>query len=1276
MEVRKKIMIPMIILTAVCSVAILVTAILLYNMELNNAAISSIDTSLSAVKSEIQFLSEKAYTGAVAVASNANLINALEKNDKESIIAAQHALLDVTDIDYFTVLYPDGTVIHRSHEPDNYGDSMANLPQIAAAINEQRTVYTLQGVTIPLGISAGAPIYNTNMEMIGIVSIGFRLDNPVYVNRISSNTGCEISIYRNDVVLSSTMFDEDGSSVIGRVADEEVSERVLNGEIFTGEIHLSGKVYLVNYAPILGFNDTVIGMMAAAHDTFTDSTKLLFFIMSGGLITVVFLLICIVIASYISKVVEKRLSVMADNVFEANQRAMLMLDTSPLSTQILNKDFVPIDCNTSAVNLFGFKDKPDFLANFTRFCFPDLQPDGKRSDEKAIELLEKAFDQGRIVFEWLYKTPGDGTLIPGIVTAVRAKYNNEDVVISFTRDLREHHKLLHRIETANFTTAAMFDSNPQINILFDSNFNVIDCNPVSLEFFGFDTKEEFKEGLLIRLRDSIPEYQPDGKPSAPLVNEFNKAIENGINIIDAMVTINNTEKWLHVILKRIPYEDDIAIIAYIQDLTEIRSGALELENERSLLKNVFDSIPDLMFIKDVNNKFTRFNKSLLDYYNIDEKFMLGETDYKKFNVPDDVREFYVNIDEKILSTGETIEQEEWVPTQEGTTRLFETRRIPFFRDGKINGFMGIARDITERKAMEEAAQIANRSKSIFLANMSHEIRTPMNSIIGFSELAQADTIPDKTRAYLGNIQDSAEWLLKIINDILDISKIESGKIILERIPFDLPDIFSHCQSAIMPKITDKGIMLYCYAEPSVGKRLLGDPVRVRQVIMNLLSNAVKFTNSGTVKMLASIVAYNEDNVTIQFEIKDSGIGMTAEQIDRIFNPFAQADDSITRRFGGTGLGLTITKGIIELMGGSLKVESVLGVGSKFTFNITFDIINETELKKDEIVINEFERPNFTGEVLICEDNNLNQIVICDHLERVGLTTVVAENGKEGLDIVTERVNKNEKPFDLIFMDIHMPVMDGLEAAELIAKLGVKTPIVALTANIMSNDIELYRASGMYDTVGKPFTTVDLWKCLSKYLHVDGYTAIEKGEQSAEDSKAMKIMKVSFVKNNRSTHMDIATAIDKGDYKLAHRLVHTLKSNAGQIGYDQLQRTAAEVENLLSAASDNEKIDDKKMLKLGLELKAALDELSPLAAELDEKRDANKNKSFDAGKALDVIDLLKPLLESKDTKCMKYLDDLYEIPGTEKLTDEIEKYKFKQAIKTLAIIREGLLSENE
>ncbi|MCL2262444.1 MAG: ATP-binding protein, partial [Defluviitaleaceae bacterium] len=563
----------------------------------------------------------------------------------------------------------------------------------------------------------------------------------------------------------------------------------------------------------------------------------------------------------------------------------------------------------------------------------------------------------------------------------------------------------------------------------------------------------------------------------------------------------------------------------------------------------------------------------------------------------------------------------------------------------------------------EAAEAANRTKSVFIANMSHETRTPLNSIIGFSELSLGEDIPEKVKGYISNISESASWLLNIINDILDISVIELGKIALIQSPFYFTEILDFCRTKTLGSIEKKGIALSWETSTVVGKKLLGDPARLRQALMNLLSNAAKFTDEGSIRFSATTRRETGTSVTILFTVQDSGIGISQTQIDKIYEPFNQEDNSSTRKFGGTGLGLSITKTILELMGGTLNVESAVGVGSTFSFELTFDLAVDSDAVGKRFHAGELEKPNFKGEILVCEDNHLNQQVISEHLSRVGLKTVIANNGKEGVDIIADRIKNGKKSFDLIFMDIQMPVMDGLKAVAKIIELDIETPIVALTANVMPADLDLYKISGMSDAVGKPFTTQELWNCLVKHLKVQSYSAVDKEKQQADEEKLITQLKVNFVKDYQNAYATITDSLNSGDIKTAHRLSHTLKGLAGQMGEKSLQAAALAVESKLK--NNQYLLDEDELAVFETELSATLKKLAPLLEEYNARISV---KTTDKDKIQAVLSELEPMLVNRNPDCEDMLDALRSIPNTDALVSHIERFKFSPALEEFAKVK--------
>ena len=578
------------------------------------------------------------------------------------------------------------------------------------------------------------------------------------------------------------------------------------------------------------------------------------------------------------------------------------------------------------------------------------------------------------------------------------------------------------------------------------------------------------------------------------------------------------------------------------------------------------------------------------------------------------------------------------------------------------------------------ADVANQAKSAFLSTMSHEIRTPMNSIMGFAELAlEGANVPPQTRIYLNKITESTKWLLGIINDVLDISKIESGKMELENVPFCLAEVLSRCQSVALPLALEKGLELRIYAETlpaneeGMQKKLMGDPVRLYQVLLNLLSNAIKFTENGVIRLSAMPDDdIKEEYSLLRFEVKDSGIGMTPEQISKIYDPFVQADSSTTREYGGTGLGLAITKNIVEMMGGTLKAESIVGSGSTFSFEITFDTTlapaEEFEHKKQDVI----EKPYFKGLILLCEDNPMNQQVMRGHLENVGLRVEIADNGKIGVEMVKERLVKAKPPYDLIMMDMLMPVMDGIDAAREIKTLDVRSPIIAVTANIMTSEIEKYKKHGMPDCLGKPFTTQELWRLLLRYLPPVSSREVPLEDQTQNEDELLKELKMRFVSVNEDKFEQIIQALEAGEIETAYLLVHSLKGNAGFIRKTALQHAAADIEAILKGGNCD--IPEEKLKHLENELQLVLEELRPLLIKASEA-ETKINESLTEEQIWDIFERLEPMLKSRDADCHDLLDEIKRIPGAGELCKLVERWEFKPAINALNELKQSFTNNN-
>ena len=669
----------------------------------------------------------------------------------------------------------------------------------------------------------------------------------------------------------------------------------------------------------------------------------------------------------------------------------------------------------------------------------------------------------------------------------------------------------------------LFNSMPDSVVILDVNRRRwIDCNDATLKMFGCKTREEFCQ---FAPGDLSPAYQPGG------INSHDQAVKYQQELIESG-SLNF--EWLHmradngaifpteIILNRITLQGEIYIQAHIRDVTVRKEAELNLKRISDQRQIILDNAPGLIFCKNYDGKFLFVNRALADIFHLSPDEAIGLTDADLGATKEEI-EYYSFTDKQVIESGEPLLiPEEKVIRADGSRGTFQTWKIPLKIEGQDkNAVMGFSRDITDQKSAERAlvkskelAEAANAAKSEFLANMSHEIRTPLNGVIGFADLLNKTKLNDRQRQYMATIAQSAHSLLDILSDILDFSKIEARKLELAIERTDLFEIGSQVADMIKYQAHRKGLEVLLNISPDAPRYIWSDDIRLRQVLINLLANAVKFTEVGEIELKIEVLDNDDEGTLFRFSVRDTGIGIEERNQQKIFEVFAQEDASTTKRFGGTGLGLTIANSLLALMGSSLKLHSEVGEGSLFSFEVRFKSKHSAHANWENI--------DRIKNILIVDDNVNNRAILKEMLAYKEIISEQADSGKAAIEMM-----KAGKTFDVIIMDYHMPEMDGIETIRKIQNLtsAKSQPVILLYSS--SDDEYLIKACqelGVAQRLIKPAKLNQLFNSLSSLNGMRGDDEKFNQTKSKRTTKSNTMEPIILIAEDNPVNMLLVKSI--------------------------------------------------------------------------------------------------------------------------------------------------------
>jgi len=709
---------------------------------------------------------------------------------------------------------------------------------------------------------------------------------------------------------------------------------------------------------------------------------------------------------------------------------------------------------------------------------------GPETDPATVKRLADALVRQESIEAEIVNYSKDGNRY-WVNLQIQPIFNSKGILenyISIQKDITTEHLLREEIAESELELRTILNSALDGVIIIDDQSLVKAWTPRCVEIFGYLPEEVLEKPI-------GPLIVPERMREAHLTG-MRRYISTGIpKILNQRIEItgirkNGEEFPVELTVVPVRRKQKTLFCAFVRDISYPKGNEEKLISTTSRLTALISNLKSGVLVEDENRCIALTNKEFCRLFEIPAApdqllgFDCNLSAQQSKEMFADPEGFIQKIDQ-ILANQEIVLDEELLLAD---GRIFERDYIPIISGGTFLGNLWQYRDITPRKknqarlehAMKEAER-ANLAKSNFLANMSHEIRTPLNAVYGIIRLlSDAPHLPEQEDLH-NRLLTSSENLLTIINDILDFSKIEAGLLTLEKNPFNLSDLIGQIAASYGLKASEKSIELRYYIDKTISKYLIGDKVRIGQVLANLVSNAIKFTEKGYIEINCKLLAEEGGSDRIYFSIRDTGIGIDDSRLDKIFESYQQEDISTTRQYGGTGLGLSISRQLVEMMGGNLKVISTKGQGSTFYFTLKFQMGSDIEEEKHQESL--IDQEKLRGiKVLVVEDNEMNQFVAKSILKKWNVEVFLAHNGKAAVDFLTSQT------CDIVLMDKQMPLMNGVEATRIIRQdLGLEIPIIALTADAVIEMVEECIDAGMNDYVTKPFEPSVLFNKIAKVL---------------------------------------------------------------------------------------------------------------------------------------------------------------------------------------------------